>query len=383
MRDSFLPFSRPDFSDEDINNVAEVLRSGWITTGPKCADFEQNFCQYTGSKHAIALTSATGGMHIVLKALNIGEDDEVITPSMTWVSTVNMIVLAGARPVFFFFYKDTLMTSAAEMEKLITSKTRAIIPVHYAGAPVDLDAVYALAEKYNLYVIEDAAHALGTFYKGTHIGAKGVAIYSFHPIKNITTCEGGMVTTNDDELAARLKRLKFHGLGADAFDRKMQGRAPKSQVLEPGYKYNMTDVSAVLGIGQLKRIDEFNRRRRELAARYREKLAGVAGVEPLTAPDYEHTHAEHLFIVRILPEKAGCDRDEFMARLKERNIGSGLHFLAVHTHKYYAENFPQRPDALFNSDWNSDRICSLPLFPAMSDADLDDVVAAVKDIVNG
>ena len=383
MRDSFLPFSKPDFTEQDITNVGEVLRSGWITTGPKCAEFEDKFCEYTGASFAVALTSATGGMHIVLKALNIGPGDEVITPSMTWVSTINMIVLAGATPVFVDVNKDTLMASAEDIEKKITKRTKAIIPVHYAGAPADLDGIYALGEKYNLSVIEDAAHAIGTFYKGEHVGKKGIAIYSFHPIKNITTCEGGMVTVNNQELADKIKRLKFHGLGVDAFDRKMQGRAPKAQVLEPGFKYNMTDVSAVLGLGQLARIDEFNSRRRELAEYYREALKEVPGVTPLSSPDYDHLHAQHLFIVRIDEQQTGCDRDRFMELLKERNVGTGLHFLAAHTHSFYSKNYPVTDDCLKNTEYNSERICSIPLFPAMSDKDAASVIAAIKDVVNG
>ena len=381
MRTDFLPFSKPTISEEAISAVGDVLRSGWITTGPNCAKFEQMMCDYTGCVHAVALSSATAGMHCALAALNIGPGDEVITPSLTWVSTVNLIALSGATPVFVDVDRDTLLLTPEAAEAAITERTRAIIPVHYAGAPVDLDGFRALEKKFDITLVEDAAHAIGTSYKGVHVGCSGTAIYSFHPIKNITTCEGGMLCTDNEPLLERVKQLKFHGLGVDAFDRKQQGRSPQAQVVNPGYKYNMTDVSAVLGWQQLAEVDAFNLRRRELALRYRKELADVPGVLPLEVPTYDHVHAWHLFIVRVIPEQAGLDRDAFMAALKERNIGTGLHFRAIHLQKYYAETMGCQPGMLPNTEWNSDRICSLPLFPAMTDQDQDDVIAAIKDIV--
>ena len=381
MRETFLPFSTPSISEEEIAAVADVLRSGWITTGPNCGKFEEAFAAYTGASGAVAVSSATGGMHCVLLALGIGPGDEVITPSMTWVSTVNLICLLGATPVFADVDRDTLMVSRATVEPLITEKTKAIIPVHYAGASADLDPLRELAAERGITLIEDAAHAAGTEYKGARIGKTGTAIFSFHPIKNMTTGEGGMVCSDDAELLAKVKSLKFHGLGVDAYDRQTHGRAPQAQVLQPGFKYNLTDIAAVLGLGQLARLDGFNARRTELAQRYLDQLSTIPEILPLGLPDHDQLHAWHLFIVRLDIEKAGMDRDAFMAALKEQNIGTGLHFRAVHLQKYYTENLGMERGILPHTEWNSDRILSLPFCPSMTDSDVDDVVAAIKTVL--
>jgi len=383
MRNDFLPFSRPSITEEDISAVADVLRGGWITTGPKTTEFEQRFREYVGCPGAVALSSATAGMHLALKALGIGPGDEVVTPSLTWVSTVNLIVLAGATPVFADVDRDTLMVSRQSIEACLTDRTRTIIPVHFAGAPADLEPIRQLSVAREIPVIEDAAHALGTYYHGRHVGSCGTSIFSFHPIKNITTGEGGMLCTDDEGLLERVKRLKFHGLGVDAYDRTMQGRSPQAEVLEPGYKYNMTDISAVLGLGQLARVDVLNAKRAELAMEYRRRLAGIQEIVPLSDPPYPMRHAWHLFIVRLDIDKAGLSRDEFMKQLKQRNIGTGLHFRAVHLQKYYRESMGIRRGALPNTEWNSDRICSLPLFPDMTFDDVEDVVSAIKAVLSG
>lgn len=379
MRSSFLPFSKPSISEAEIASVADILRSGWITTGAKAAEFEQKFSAYTGAPGSVAVASATGGLHVALKALGIGPGDEVITPSMTWVSTVNLIVLAGAKPVFADVDRETLMVSRETIAPLLTERTRLIVPVHFAGAAVDLDPICDLAREKGIAVIEDAAHAVGTRYKSRMIGSRGTSIFSFHPIKNITTGEGGMVCSDDADFLERVKRLKFHGLGVDAFDRQSQGRSPQAEVLEPGYKYNLTDIAAALGIGQLARVESFNAKRAELARLYRERLQNVREILPLGEPAYPIRHAWHLFIVRL--DKAKLDRDAFMKELKLRNVGAGLHFKAAHLHKYYAEALGQRRGLLPDTEWNSDRICSLPLFPDMVPEDVDDVVAAIKEIL--
>lgn len=379
MRSEFLPFSRPQISEADIAAVGEVLRSGWITTGTKNAEFEQKFNEYTGAPHAVALASATAGMHLLLHALGIGPGDEVITPSMTWVSTVNLIKLCGANPVFVDVDKDSLMTDADRIAEKLTARTRLIIPVHFAGAAADMAPIRDLAAAKNILLVEDAAHAAGTQYYGEAIGKLGTSIFSFHPIKNMTTGEGGMFCSDDAELVARIRRLKFHGLGVDAFDRQTQGRSPQAEVLEPAYKYNLTDIAAVLGLGQLAGLDSFNQRRAELAARYHELLADVPEVQPLRVPSYNMRHAWHLFIVRVDIDKLGFSRDEFMQRLKARNIGTGLHFKAVHLQKYYLETMGVQN--LPNTEWNSARICSLPLFPHMTLADVDEVVATIKEVL--
>ena len=377
----FLPFSRPSITEDDIEAVCEVLRSGWITTGPRCAEFEKKFCDYLGCPGAVALSSATGGMHLILHALGIGPGDEVITPSMTWVSMVNLIVLSGATPVFADIERDTLMVSAESIKKCLTARTRLIVPVHFAGAPADMKPIRPIADDMGILLVEDAAHALGTKYMGEPVGSRGTSIFSFHPIKNITTGEGGMFCSDDQELVDRIRSLKFHGLGLDAYDRNTQGRSPQAEVLEPGYKYNMTDISAVLGLKQLARIDEFNGKRTKLAMRYHERLSEVDEILPISVPSYPMKHAWHLFIIRLDIDKSGMGRDEFMHELKEKNIGTGLHFRAVHLQKYYRESMNTRRGLLPNTEWNSDRICSLPLFPEMTGEDVDDVVNTIKGIL--
>jgi len=382
MRSEFLPFSKPSIGEDEIEAVAEVLRSGWITTGPNALAFEKAFADYCGAPGAVALSSATAGMHLLLVALGIGPGDEVITPSMTWVSTVNAIVRAGATPVFADIERNTLMTTARHIEPLITERTRLIVPVHFAGASLDLDPIRALAEKHDgIFLAEDAAHAAGTEYRDEPIGFRGTSIFSFHPIKNLTTGEGGMFCSDNPELLGEIRRLKFHGLGVDAYDRTVQGRAPQAEVLDPGFKYNLTDIAAALGLGQLRRLDSFIEQRTRLAQRYRERLAEIDGILPLAVPDYPMRHAWHLFIVRVDEERAGVDRDSFMAALKEQNIGTGLHFRAVHTQKYYREHLDLPAGALPNTEWNSERICSLPLFPAMNEEDIDSVVDAIKEVL--
>ncbi len=378
---TFLPFSRPTIEADDVAAVTRVLTSGWITTGQRTTEFEQHFCEYTGARHSIALTSATAGMHLLFKALNIGPGDEIITPSMTWVSTVNLIVLAGATPVFADIDRDTLAVTPELVAPLITARTRLIIPVHFAGASVDLAGFRELADQRGVRLIEDAAHALGAEYRQQRIGAKGTAIFSFHPIKNITTGEGGMFCTDDDDLAERIRRLKFHGLGMDAFDRETQGRAPQAEVLEPGFKYNLTDMASALGLTQLEKIERFNHRRRELARYYLAKLAGIPEIIHWSEPNHSGPHAWHLFIVRLDIDQVDFSRDEFIQRLKQCNIGAGLHFRAVHLQKYYTGAMGMRRGMLPQTEWNSDRICSLPLFPGMAESDVDDVVTAIKAIL--
>ncbi|EMR3812363.1 UDP-4-amino-4-deoxy-L-arabinose aminotransferase [Proteus mirabilis] len=375
----FLPFSRPAIGDEEIKAVESVLRSGWITTGPQNHQLEQDFCEKFGSKHAIAVCSATAGMHVVLMAMGIGPGDEVITPSQTWVSTINIITLLGAEPVMVDIDRDTLMVSAESVKKAITPRTKAIIPVHYAGAPCDLDALRAVADEAGIPLIEDAAHAIGTRYKDEWIGEKGTSIFSFHAIKNVSCAEGGLVVTDDDELANRVRCLKFHGLGVDAFDRQVQGRKPQAEVVEPGYKYNLSDIHAAIAVVQLSRLEEMNAKRAELVALYREKLQD-SPLEMLSVPEYPHLHANHLFMVRVDKNACGIDRDTFMEKLKQKEIGTGLHFRAAHTQKYYRERYPSL--SLPQSEWNSATLCSLPLFPDMSNKDVIRVVDAINEILS-
>ena len=377
-RTTFLPFSVPGIEDDDIQGVVDTLRSGWITTGPRTAAFEKAVAEYVGAPYACALTSGTAGWHCVAMALGLKAGDEVVMPSMTWVSDANVVELLGATPVFVDVDRDTMLATPEAMAAAITPRTRALLPVHCAGAPVDLDAFRALAAKHNIALIEDAAHAIGTEYKGSKIGSLGTAIFSFHPIKNITTAEGGVVTTHDEELYNAVKRLKFHGIAKDAWDRySKKGAGTVLEVVEPGLKYNMPDMIASLGLTQLPKLDRFNARRTELAARYDALLADIPELRPLSAPAWIHTHTHHLYVVRV--DSPRLIRDEFVAGLKERNIGTGIHFKAAHTHAHYRRTERCPVGSLPETEWCSDRLCSLPLFPAMTEGDQDDVVQAIRD----
>ncbi|MFT4274211.1 MAG: UDP-4-amino-4-deoxy-L-arabinose aminotransferase [Pantoea sp.] len=377
---SFLPFSRPSLGEDELAAVKAVFESGWITTGPQNAALEQAFCQLTGNQHAVAVCSATAGMHVTLMALGIKPGDEVITPSQTWVSTLNIITLMGATPVMIDIDRDTLMVTPEQVEAAITPRTRAIIPVHYAGAPADIDAIRAVGEKHGIAIIDDAAHALGTHYKGHQVGQRGTAIFSLHAIKNITCAEGGVVVTDDAALADRIRSFKFHGLGVDAYDRHTHGRRPQAEVITPGFKYNLPDISAAIALVQLQKLDAINARRRAIAQRYLTELADTPFL-PLSLPSWAHQHAWHLFIIRVDEARCGISRDGLMEALKAQDIGTGLHFRAAHTHKYYREQYPQL--SLPHTEWNSDRICSIPLFPDMTDDDVTRVVKALHALAGG
>ena len=378
VREDFLPFSRPSIGEAEISRVVACLKSGWITTGALCKEFEDKFCELTGSKEAVTLNSATAGMHLVLTALNLQPGDEVLTPSMTFASTINMIALRGAKPVFVDIDYGTLNMNCDLLERKISPKTKAIIPVHFAGAPVDMDKIGELARKHRLTVIEDAAHAVGTYYKGIHAGGFGhAAIFSFHPIKNITTGEGGLITLNDSPFEKKLRLLRFHGIERDAWKRYGKGGNPSYDIMEPGYKYNMPDMLAALGLAQLERWRILNARRHVLAKLYLDGLEGIAELDLPQVPAYDHVHAWHLFIVKI----KHCPRDEFMQKLAEYNIGYGLHFPPAHTLSYVKRTY--RGDDMFlpETDRAADKIISLPLFPDMTEDDVHYVCAAIREIV--
>jgi dTDP-4-amino-4,6-dideoxygalactose transaminase len=378
VRKKFLPFSRPSIGKSEINKVTACLKSGWITTGALCKEFEDKFCQLTGSQQAISLNSATAGMHITLSALNIGPGDEIITPSMTFASTVNMIALSGAKPVFVDIDYGTLNINTNLIEEKITKRTRAIIPVHFAGAPANMDKINNLARKYNLTVIEDAAHAVGTYYKGIHTGGFGhTAIFSFHPIKNITTGEGGMVTLNDAALEKKLRLLRFHGIERDAWKRYGKGGNPSYDIAAPGYKYNMPDVLAALGLAQMERWQEFNQKRTGLAQLYLEGLKDISGIDLPEVPAYDHTHAWHLFVIKV----HAVNRDEFMNRLSDYNIGYGLHFPPAHALNYIKAGYADNIGLLPETDLAAQKIISLPLFPDMREKDVEYVCKAIKEII--
>jgi len=382
MRETFLPFSTPTLGDEEINEVVDSLRSGWITTGPKVKRFEDAFKAYVGAPFAVPLSSATAGLHLTLLALKIKEGDEIITTPMTFASTVSMIILAGGTPVLADIEPGTLNIDVAKVAEKITPATRAVIPVHFAGQSCDLDPLFALARQHNLTIIEDAAHAAGTEYKGQKIGSlDSISIFSFHPNKNITTGEGGMVCTPDETLAEEISLLKFHGMSREAWKRFAASGTPNYDIMLPGYKYNMMDIQAAIGLHQLPRLDGFIDRRKEIAEQYNAAFADLAELALPTYAPYQQRHAWHLYTPLIRTEMLTVERDQFMAELKALNIGSGLHYKAIHHHSWYRENLPVADTELPNASYASDRILSLPLFPTMSDNDANDVIQAVTDVI--
>ena len=383
MRDTFLPFSTPTIDDAEINEVVDSLRSGWITTGPKVKRFEEEFRAYVGAPFAVALSSATAGLHVTLLALKIREGDEIITTPMTFASTVSMIILCGATPVLADIEPGTLNIDVNAVSERITPRTRAIIPVHFAGQACDMDPLFSLAKAHNLTIIEDAAHAAGTEYKGKRIGSlDSVSIFSFHPNKNITTGEGGMVCTPDETLAEEVSLLKFHGMSREAWKRFAASGTPNYDIMLPGFKYNMMDIQAAIGIHQLPRLDGFIDRRRAIAELYNREFAGIAELALPTCAPYDQRHAWHLYTPLVRIEQLTIDRDQFMAELKKLNIGSGLHYKAIHHHAWYREHLPIADEALPNASYASERILSLPLFPKMTEDDARDVVAAVKTVIH-
>ncbi len=381
MRETFLPFSQPAINQDDIDGVVEVLKSGWITTGPKTAAFEKAFLDYLGAKYAVSLTSATAGMHLALMALGLDPGDEVITPSMTWGSTVNLLILLGLKPVFADIDRGTLMVTPETVREVISGRTRAVIPVHFAGAPIDLDPFRALADERELILLEDAAHALGTRYREEAVGSTGTAVFSFHPIKNITTGEGGMVVTDDQELAEKVRILKFHGLAKDAWQRYSRNGKSQVEIIMPGFKYNLTDIQSSLGLTQLARVEELNRKRGELSALYDQHLAGIEEIAHIQSPPYPHRNSYHLYIVLLDIDRLAITRDQFLEELKKRNIGTGIHFRPIHTQEYYRTTGGYRRGLLPETEWVGDRLFSLPLFPAMNEQDVMDVAEAIKDTV--
>jgi len=382
MRSTFLPFSTPTIEDAEINEVVDSLRSGWITTGPKVKRFEEAFKAYVGAPFAIPLTSATAGLHLTLLALKIKEGDEIITTPMTFASTVSMIILCGGTPVLVDTEPGTLNIDVSRIRERITPRTRAIIPVHFAGQSCDMDPLFTLAREFNLTVIEDAAHAAGTEYKGQRIGSlASISIFSFHPNKNITTGEGGMVCTADENLAEEISLMKFHGMSREAWKRFAASGTPNYDILMPGFKYNMMDIQAAIGIHQLPKLDRFIDLRRDIAEFYNREFTDCAELAlPQYAP-YDQRHAWHLYTPLVRVEKLTIDRDRFMEELKKHNIGSGLHYKAIHHHAWYREHMPVADQELPNASYASERILSLPLFPKMTMDDARDVVEAVKEVI--
>jgi dTDP-4-amino-4,6-dideoxygalactose transaminase len=379
-RREFLPLSRPSIGDAEIAAVVACLESGWITSGPRVAEFERLFAEAVGAKHAVAVSSATAGLHVAFIAAGLGPGDEVVTSPLTWAATGNMILAVGARPVFADVDPATLNVDPAAVQRAVTDRTRAIVPVHFAGQPVDLDPLRALAARRGIALIEDAAHALGTTYRGRPVGGGSTAaVFSFHPIKAITTGEGGMVTTDDADFAERLRLLRFHGITRDAWKGYGKHGSPDYEIVMLGYKYNLTDLQAALGIAQLARLEEFVAARTRVAGWYADRLRDLPAVAMLGAVPYPARHAWHLLVVRLRLEALRIERDDVMSALLAANIGVGLHFKALHLHRLYRDRVA--PAAVPHATAASHAILSLPLFPAMIEDDVGDVVDTLADVL--
>lgn len=390
MREAFLPFALPAIGEDEIAEVVDTLRSGWVTTGPKVKRFEDQFGEYTQAKNSIALNSCTAGLHMALAALGIGPNDEVIVPTLTFCATANVVVHVGARPVLVDVGSDFQIDPIA-VEKAITPQTRAIMPVHYAGQACDLNAIYELASRHNLAVIEDAAHAIGSTYQGRMIGSDGLSSsfpevrratsFSFYANKNMTTGEGGMVTTADDDLARAMRTLSLHGMSKDAWKRYMNAGSWFYEVVAAGFKNNMTDIAASLGIHQLRRLDGFIKIRQNYAGIYDEAFRDLDVVKtPITHAD--RNHAYHLYAIQLELAQLTIDRAVFIDKLKELNIGASVHFIPLHLHPFYRDQFGYQAGDLPQADGLYESVLSLPLYPRMSEQDVNDVIEAVYQIAS-
>ena len=380
----FLPFARPDISEAEIAAVTQALRSGWVTTGPKTREFEQAFTDYLGGNglQSIAVNSATAGLHLALEALGIGPGDEVIAPTLTFTATVEVVRYLGADPVLVDVDPVTLNIDPDAIRAAITPRTKAIMPVHYAGLACRMDEILAIAHEHGLKVVEDAAHALPTTWKGQLVGQlqSDVTVFSFYPNKTITTGEGGMAVTRHPKLAERMRVMRLHGMSRDAFDR-FSAKTPAwyYEIVAPGFKYNMTDIAAAMGVEQLARLPQFVQRRQHLAARYQAQLAGLPLVLPADAPAGD-AHAWHLYVVRLAPG-ARVGRDEIIQALSDRGIGTSVHYVPLHRQPYWRDRYQLTPARFAHAEAAYQCMLSLPLFTAMHDTDQDSVIGALHELL--
>ena len=381
VRSAFLPYHQPLIDADDERAVVETLRSGWLTTGARTKGFEKDLAAYTGAAYCVGLNSCTAALHLALEAVGVGPGDEVITSPITFASTANVIVHRGARPVFVDVDPDTFNIDPGRIEAAVTPRTKALIPVDFAGQPCDLDAIMAIGARHGLPVIEDAAHALGAEYKGRRIGGiADMTCFSFYANKNITSGEGGALTTNRQEWADRIAVMALHGLSRDAWKRYSAEGYRHWDIVAPGYKYNMFDVQAALVASQLKKLQAFQVRRDAIKARLD---AGLRDIAELAFPAERNwgTHAHHLYPIVVRTEMLRVDRDVIMNAIQAENIGIGVHFRAVHLHPFYVDTFDFRRGMFPTAEYYSDRAISLPLYPRMTDTDADDVVAAVRKVL--
>ena len=381
VRDKFLVFGNPIIEKEEIEEVVDSLKSGWLGTGPKVEKFENIFKEYTGSKFAIALNSCTAGLHLSMLVSGIKKGDEVITTPMTFCATANSILHVGAKPVFVDIEKDSMNIDPIKIRKALTKKTKAILPVHFAGRPCNMDAILEIAKENNLIVIEDAAHCIEGYYRGKKIGNIGdITCFSFYVTKNIVTGEGGMVTTNNEEAADKIKMYGLHGLSRDAWKRYSDEGFKHYEVIFPGFKYNMMDLQAAIGIHQIKRINKYLKRRNDIWKKYDEAFADLPVFLP-PKPETNTIHARHLYTLLLDIDNLKVDRDTIQSVLQKENIGTGIHFISVHLHKYYRETFGFKSDVFPNAKYISERTISLPLSAKLTDRDVNDTIEVVRKVL--
>ena len=372
-----IPYGRQSIDEEDIQAVTEVLRSDWLTTGPKVLEFEQVFAHFVGTKEAVTLSSGTAALHAAMYALDIGPGDEVIVPAMTFAATANCVMFQGGTPIFADVDPDTLLIDALEVEAKITSRTKAIISVDYAGQPCDYDLLRNVAKKHGLALVDDACHSLGGSRKGRPVGSLAdLSTFSFHPVKHITTGEGGMVTTDDSELARRMRVFRNHGITTDHHQRELQG-SWYYEMVDLGYNYRMTDFQCALGLSQLKKLPGRVKRRQEIARKYDQALAEIDEVEPLHVLEGVK-HAYHLYVVRL---RKDLDRGTVFRNLREIGIGVNVHYIPVHLHPYYRASFDIGPGLCPIAEKAYEKILSLPIFSSMREEDVRSVIRSVVKVV--
>jgi dTDP-4-amino-4,6-dideoxygalactose transaminase len=381
MRQEFLPFAMPDIGEAEAESVVETLRSGWLTTGPKAHRFEADFAEYVGCQHAVAVNSATAALHLALSAVGLEEGDEVLVPTMTFAATAEVVLYFKARPVLVDCRPETLNLDPDQLEKAITARTKAIMPVHIAGQACDMDRILEIASDYDLRVIEDAAHALPARYREKMIGTLGdITCFSFYATKTITTGEGGMAVTENPEWADRMRIMGLHGISKDAWKRYTAEGSWYYEILYPGFKYNLTDIAAAIGIEQLKKCTHFWEARQRYATLYNEGFQDVpAIITPYVAPEVQH--AWHLYVIQLDLERLRIGRNEFIALLKQEGIGTSVHFIPLHLHPYYRDTFGYGPADFPHASFAFERIVSLPIYPKMTDADVQRVIDTVRGLV--
>ena len=372
-----IPYGKQHIDEDDIKAVVEVLRSDWLTTGPKVTEFEETFAQYVGAKHAVAVSSGTAALHAAIYAIGIGPGDEVIVPPITFAASANCVVYQGGTPVFADVDPETLLIDPLQVESKITPRTKAIIAVDYTGHPCDYDSLRSIAKQNGIALVADACHALGAKYKGRNVGSLAdLTVFSFHPVKHITTGEGGMITTDDPELAGRMRLFRSHGITTDARQREKQS-SWFYEMVDLGYNYRMADFQCALGISQLRKLPKFLKRRREIAARYDEAFASLSGINPLVVR-YDSLHAYHLYVIRIDSKVLGINRTAFFTNLRGKGIGVNVHYIPVHLHPFYRDKFNTGPGLCPVAEAAYEQIISIPMFPRMPDSDIEAVVEAIS-----